>query len=195
MFVNVFRILINSILKSISYHKFLQTLKVSRQQPHPRPSTLARLGMGTSPARLSLLAPRSSLQPPPPPTTDHTTFSSSTSTVASTKPKPTMASLPPALDFPKTEEEICAKWAEEQTFKKQDELALERGDEVRSFSYCVVSTRLLLRFFLWWSMSVRCCACSACLLCAVCHAVDGSQSFSCCQHVMCTRQIHQHILT
>jgi isoleucyl-tRNA synthetase len=44
-----------------------------------------------------------------------------------------MASLPPALDFPKTEEEICAKWAEEQTFKKQDELALERGDEVRSF--------------------------------------------------------------
>lgn len=42
-----------------------------------------------------------------------------------------MASLPPALDFPKTEEEICAKWAEEQTFKKQDELALERGDEVR----------------------------------------------------------------
>lgn len=41
-----------------------------------------------------------------------------------------MASLPPALDFPKTEEEICSKWAEEQTFKKQDELALERGDEV-----------------------------------------------------------------
>jgi hypothetical protein len=43
-----------------------------------------------------------------------------------------MASLPPALDFPKTEEEICDKWAKEQTFKKQDELALERGDEVRS---------------------------------------------------------------
>jgi len=42
-----------------------------------------------------------------------------------------MASLPPALDFPKTEEEICTKWAEEQTFKNQDELALERGDEVR----------------------------------------------------------------
>ena len=46
----------------------------------------------------------------------------------------TMASLPPALDFPKTEEEICAKWAEENTFKKQDELALERGDEVRYLS-------------------------------------------------------------
>jgi hypothetical protein len=42
-----------------------------------------------------------------------------------------MAALPPALDFAKTEEEICAKWAEEQTFKKQDELSLERGDEVR----------------------------------------------------------------
>ncbi|KAL3789736.1 hypothetical protein HJC23_006729 [Cyclotella cryptica] len=45
----------------------------------------------------------------------------------------TMASLPPALDFPKTEEVICAKWAEENTFKKQDELALERGDEEYTF--------------------------------------------------------------
>jgi hypothetical protein len=49
-----------------------------------------------------------------------------------TSARQTMASLPPALDFPKTEEEICDKWAKEQTFKKQDELALERGDEVRS---------------------------------------------------------------
>ena len=43
-----------------------------------------------------------------------------------------MASLPPALDFPKTEEDICAKWAEEETFKNQDKLALERGDEVNN---------------------------------------------------------------
>lgn len=41
-----------------------------------------------------------------------------------------MASLPPALDFAKTEEEICAKWAAEETFKTQDALGLERGDEV-----------------------------------------------------------------
>ena len=42
-----------------------------------------------------------------------------------------MANLPPALDFAKTEEEICEKWAKEDTFKTQDRLSLERGDEVR----------------------------------------------------------------
>ena len=42
-----------------------------------------------------------------------------------------MANLPPALDFAKTEEEICAKWAAEETFKKQDQLSLDRGDKVR----------------------------------------------------------------
>lgn len=42
-----------------------------------------------------------------------------------------MANLPPALDFAKTEEEICEKWAKENTFKTQDALSLERGDEVR----------------------------------------------------------------
>ena len=42
-----------------------------------------------------------------------------------------MSSLPPALDFAKAEEEICAKWAEERTFKTQDKLGKERGDEVR----------------------------------------------------------------
>jgi hypothetical protein len=41
--------------------------------------------------------------------------------------------LPPTLDFAKTEEEICAKWAAEDTFKKQDSLSLERGDKVRVF--------------------------------------------------------------
>jgi hypothetical protein len=62
-----------------------------------------------------------------------------------------MASLPPALDFPKTEEEICAKWAEEQTFKKQDELALERGDEVRQIlARCVFSTIICAARFAKW---------------------------------------------
>lgn len=62
-----------------------------------------------------------------------------------------MASLPPALDFPKTEEEICAKWEEENTFKKQDELALERGDEV-----CFLSLMLHICVFV-----VSCLVCQA----------------------------------
>ncbi len=41
-----------------------------------------------------------------------------------------MANLPPTLDFAKAEEEICAKWAAEDTFKNQDALSLARGDEV-----------------------------------------------------------------
>ena len=41
-----------------------------------------------------------------------------------------MSSLPPALDFAKAEEAICDKWAEEGTFKTQDKLGKERGDEV-----------------------------------------------------------------
>ena len=44
-----------------------------------------------------------------------------------------MSDLPPALDFSKTEEEICAKWAAEDTFKKQDQLSEERGDEEYTF--------------------------------------------------------------
>jgi len=44
-----------------------------------------------------------------------------------------MASLPPTLDFAKTEEEICAKWGAEDTFKKQDSLSLERGDKEYTF--------------------------------------------------------------
>ena len=43
--------------------------------------------------------------------------------------------LPSTLDFAKTEEEICAKWAAEDTFKRQDALSLERGDKVRVFSH------------------------------------------------------------
>jgi len=41
-----------------------------------------------------------------------------------------MANLPPTLDFAKTEEDICAKWAAEDTFKNQDALSLARGDKV-----------------------------------------------------------------
>ena len=43
-----------------------------------------------------------------------------------------MSSLPAALNFPAAEEEICKKWAEEETFRNQDKLSLERGDEVCS---------------------------------------------------------------
>jgi hypothetical protein len=42
-----------------------------------------------------------------------------------------MASLPPTLNFSAAEEEICARWAKEGTFKAQDRLSQERGDEVR----------------------------------------------------------------
>jgi hypothetical protein len=42
-----------------------------------------------------------------------------------------MSTLPPALDFPAAEEEICRKWKDEHTFRRQDELSLERGDPVR----------------------------------------------------------------
>ena len=41
-----------------------------------------------------------------------------------------MSSLPPALNFANAEEEVCPKWAEEETFQTQDKLSLERGDEV-----------------------------------------------------------------
>jgi len=44
-----------------------------------------------------------------------------------------MASLPPTLDFAKTEEEICSKWATESTFKTQDALGVERGDKEYTF--------------------------------------------------------------
>jgi len=44
-----------------------------------------------------------------------------------------MASLPPTLDFAKTEEEICSKWSTESTFKTQDALGVERGDQEYTF--------------------------------------------------------------
>eukprot|EP00566_Odontella_aurita_P004184 CAMPEP_0113545400 /NCGR_PEP_ID=MMETSP0015_2-20120614/11240_1 /TAXON_ID=2838 /ORGANISM="Odontella" /LENGTH=1181 /DNA_ID=CAMNT_0000445761 /DNA_START=46 /DNA_END=3591 /DNA_ORIENTATION=+ /assembly_acc=CAM_ASM_000160 len=44
-----------------------------------------------------------------------------------------MANLPPALDFAKAEEEICQKWKDEDTFKSQNRLSEERGDEEFTF--------------------------------------------------------------
>lgn len=46
-----------------------------------------------------------------------------------------MSSLPPKLDLVATEEEICKKWREENTFYIQNKLSLKRGDEVRSASW------------------------------------------------------------
>jgi len=44
-----------------------------------------------------------------------------------------MSSLPPALDFAKAEEEICSNWTAEETFKTQQDLGKERGDEEFTF--------------------------------------------------------------
>ena len=43
-----------------------------------------------------------------------------------------MASLPPALKFSEMEEDICKKWKDEDTFRQQNKLSEERGDEVRA---------------------------------------------------------------
>lgn len=40
-----------------------------------------------------------------------------------------MSSLPPALNFPETEEGICKKWKEEDSFRQQNKLSEERGDD------------------------------------------------------------------
>ncbi|GKY90391.1 hypothetical protein MPSEU_000013100 [Mayamaea pseudoterrestris] len=44
-----------------------------------------------------------------------------------------MSSLPPALDFPGMETEICEQWKKEETFKTQDKLAKDRNDETFTF--------------------------------------------------------------
>lgn len=41
-----------------------------------------------------------------------------------------MSSLPPALNFSDVEEDICKKWQEDDTFRLQNKLSIERGDEV-----------------------------------------------------------------
>ncbi len=59
-----------------------------------------------------------------------------------------MSSLPPALNFPETEEEIVKKWKEEESFRLQNELSLERGDEVslprtdRSYQATLIFSKL-----------------------------------------------------
>lgn len=42
-----------------------------------------------------------------------------------------MSFLPTQINFPKTEEEICEKWKESDTFQTQNRLGKERGDPVR----------------------------------------------------------------
>eukprot|EP00339_Tiarina_fusa_P025630 CAMPEP_0117028748 /NCGR_PEP_ID=MMETSP0472-20121206/20879_1 /TAXON_ID=693140 ORGANISM="Tiarina fusus, Strain LIS" /NCGR_SAMPLE_ID=MMETSP0472 /ASSEMBLY_ACC=CAM_ASM_000603 /LENGTH=1165 /DNA_ID=CAMNT_0004736329 /DNA_START=103 /DNA_END=3600 /DNA_ORIENTATION=+ len=44
-----------------------------------------------------------------------------------------MSSLPPALNFAETEEVICKKWKDEDSFQQQNKLSLERGDEEYTF--------------------------------------------------------------
>ena len=64
-----------------------------------------------------------------------------------------MANLPPALDFAKTEEEICEKWAKENTFKTQDALSLERGDEVRIIMHSYsIAVYVYLQLHAWYKM-------------------------------------------
>lgn len=69
-----------------------------------------------------------------------------------------MSSLPGQLDFPKTEEEICERWKKENTFKIQDKLALERGDEVSRETLVVLSvegcfvSQYDIDNYLGWSM-------------------------------------------
>jgi len=43
----------------------------------------------------------------------------------------TMSSLPPAMNFPAMEDEICKDWKENDTFQTQNRLAKERNDPVR----------------------------------------------------------------
>jgi hypothetical protein len=55
-----------------------------------------------------------------------------------------MASLPNRLEFAQEEEVICEKWAKESTFKTQNRLSEERGDEVcLSTLYNIICCSLL----------------------------------------------------
>jgi hypothetical protein len=68
-----------------------------------------------------------------------------------------MSSLPPALNFAETEEEIVKKWKDEDSFRLQNKLSLERGDEVRgmggvcSFGAFLVQMCVSYRLFLFRS--------------------------------------------
>ena len=74
------------------------------------------------------------------------------------------SSLPPTLDFAKTEEEICAKWAAEQTFKNQDALSLDRGDKVSSGKWRAQRTVAVFKFD---GGIIIICATKARMLCAM----------------------------
>ena len=50
-----------------------------------------------------------------------------------------MANLPPTMNFADAEENIVKKWKDEDTFKVQDKLALERGDEVSGAKAYIVT--------------------------------------------------------
>lgn len=60
-----------------------------------------------------------------------------------------MSSLPPALNFAETEEVIVKKWKDENSFHLQNELSIERGDEVSlvSANAYIVSAALFLTLF------------------------------------------------
>ena len=47
-----------------------------------------------------------------------------------------MANLPPAMNFADAEEHIVKKWKDENTFRVQDKLSLERGDDVSRIFTC-----------------------------------------------------------
>ena len=49
-----------------------------------------------------------------------------------------MANLPPAMNFADAEEEIVKKWKDEDTFRVQDKLSLERGDDVSHIFFNVL---------------------------------------------------------
>ena len=66
-----------------------------------------------------------------------------------------MSFLPPALDFPKSEEEVCGKWAKESTFHTQNRLSEERGDEVRTVRVLLFEGSLMhLSFVLKYRIGV-----------------------------------------
>ena len=50
-----------------------------------------------------------------------------------------MSFLPGQLDFPKTEEEICQTWKDQNTFQTQNQLCLERQDPVRLVIIMIMS--------------------------------------------------------
>ena len=66
-----------------------------------------------------------------------------------------MSSLPPALNFAETEEGICKKWKEENSFHQQNKLADERGDDVSEKSQALlIMTNLWQSAKKWFAVTV-----------------------------------------